>query len=256
MTCMKPVSAHQTRRPAQPAGERGFTLIEMLVVISVIAILASMIFPITGAVNRKKIKSRVRAELEQVSTVIDTYKDKLGHYPPDNTNAAFPSHLYYELAGTTLGKNDTVYTTLDGTSEIRTNVLTSVFGLNPSGQPNVPGFINSARGTGGDEGTTVVNFLKAGLQANQIGLVSVNPPVKALVCSVPWPAGLVTLPAPGFATGSQTQGAFPCWRYNSTQPRYNTTTYDLWVDVIIAGKTNRFCNWSRDPLVVGSRTYP
>src|SRR4051812_16686378 len=61
----------------------GFTLIELLIVIAIMAILAAMVIPISGAVNRNKIKAKARGQLELVATWIDLYKAKLGHYPPD-----------------------------------------------------------------------------------------------------------------------------------------------------------------------------
>src|ERR1700751_3501851 len=76
---------------------RAFTLIELLVVIAVISLLAAMIFPITGAVTRNRIRSRARTELEKVVTAIEVYKSKLGHYPPDNPDNATVNQLYYEL---------------------------------------------------------------------------------------------------------------------------------------------------------------
>ena len=48
------------------------------------AILAALIFPVTAAVNKNKIRSRAKAELNQIVTGIESYKTKLGHYPPDN----------------------------------------------------------------------------------------------------------------------------------------------------------------------------
>jgi len=107
-------------RPVQ-----AFTLIELLVVIAVIAILAGMIFPITGAVNRQKMRSKARAELNQVATLIEAYKAKLGHYPPDNPVDPRINPLYYELAGTRL--NQATFTTLDGASQITPAVATSTF---------------------------------------------------------------------------------------------------------------------------------
>jgi hypothetical protein len=38
------------------------------------------------------------------------------------------------------------------------------------------------------------------------------------------------------------------WRYNSSHPTNNTGGYDLWVDLVIRGKTNRVCNWSTLPI--------
>src|SRR6516164_3226495 len=46
--------------------KRGFTLIELLIVIAIIAILAAMIIPITGAVKKAKLRGRTEKELTQV----------------------------------------------------------------------------------------------------------------------------------------------------------------------------------------------
>jgi hypothetical protein len=39
-------------------------------------------------------------------------------------------------------------------------------------------------------------------------------------------------------------------RYVSSSPTNNASTYDLWVDVLVGGKTNRISNWSKDPQLV------
>src|ERR1035441_8954511 len=61
-----------------------FTLIELLVVIGVIVLLAALSFPAMQAVQRAQAVARARAELSQLETAIETYKTKLGFYPPDN----------------------------------------------------------------------------------------------------------------------------------------------------------------------------
>ena len=35
------------------------------------------------------------------------------------------------------------------------------------------------------------------------------------------------------------------WRYNSSNPTNNPGSYDLWIQLKIAGKTNLICNWSK-----------
>jgi hypothetical protein len=40
------------------------------------------------------------------------------------------------------------------------------------------------------------------------------------------------------------------WRYNSVSPVNNPKSYDLWVDILIGGKTNRICNWSDKYIVL------
>jgi prepilin-type N-terminal cleavage/methylation domain-containing protein len=201
---------------------RAFTLIELLVVIAVISLLAAMIFPITGAVNKNKIRTRARGELAIIETAIEDYKSKLGVYPPDNPGVPATNQLYYELLGTTNSNSGTVYTTLDGSSQINTNLI----------PPGIPGFINANRVAAGDETKRATKFL-LNLKPGQIG--DIGNGFKILTSSMPWP--------------QNPSGLNPV-RYNSSNPTNNPNSFDLWIDVLIAGKTNRICNWSRDVLIV------
>src|SRR5436190_16523118 len=65
-----------------------FTLIELLVVIAIIALLAAMIFPVVGAVNKHKLRAVARAGVAQMEGAIESYKAKTGTYPPADTNNA------------------------------------------------------------------------------------------------------------------------------------------------------------------------
>src|SRR5258706_6834003 len=133
-----------TKADHAPRSTRAFTLIELLVVIGVIAILASLVIPVSGAVRAAGTKRRAMAEMTEVETLIESYKEKLGHYPPDNPGNPLLNQLYYELMGTT---NDTRnYTTLDGNETFPTISVPARFG------PKVSGFVNSTKGGGGDEG--------------------------------------------------------------------------------------------------------
>src|SRR5258708_2117804 len=158
-----------------------FTLIELLIVIAIISILAGMIIPIAGAVNRSKIRKKASGELEQVATAIELYKAKLGHYPPDNPRNPGLNQLYFELLGTTFTNG--TYTTLDGSAQAKVGTLALVFG----GAANVGGIINSSQGTGGEEGRTASSFL-TGLKPGQVATNTVGgPQVKFLACSIPVP---------------------------------------------------------------------
>ena len=203
----------------------GFTLIELLIVIAIMSILAAMIIPISGAVTRSRIRARARAELEQVSTAIELYKAKLGHYPPDNPGNPATNQLYFELLGTTLSNRASgpFYTTLDGSAYIAASDLPSVFG------PNVGGFINSSQGLSSDEGRVVSSFLK-GLKPSQVAVIYSpgNDLVKILVSSAP----------------SQPNRFYNIC-YVSSSPTNNPNAFALWVDVPISGKTNRISNWSQ-----------
>jgi prepilin-type N-terminal cleavage/methylation domain-containing protein len=224
-----------------------FTLIEMLIVIAIISVLAALIFPVTGAVNRAKIRHVAQGELAQIETAIESYKAKHGVYPPDSNapgapgNPNYVNQLYYELLGTTFDSANTRYTTLDGSSTL-TNAtpasLSLVFG------PSVEGFVNSTKG-GGDEGAVATASIK-GLKPSQIGLL--NNGVHILVCSIPWPKDNAYQPVPG---GFAPPGLNP-WRYVSSTPTNNPNSFDLWVDVMMGSKTNRISNWSEGPKAVGA----
>jgi hypothetical protein len=38
--------------------------------------------------------------------------------------------------------------------------------------------------------------------------------------------------------------------YNSLNPTNNPKSYDLWLDIIVNGVTNRVCNWREKPIIL------
>jgi type II secretory pathway pseudopilin PulG len=211
-------------------------LIELLVVIAIIAVLAGMIFPIMKAVNTARTRSRAQSELTQIETAIETYKIRNGQYPPDNNGTYTLNQLYFELAGTTLSNG--VYKTLDGSCQIDATQVSNVF-------KNVSGFVNCTGGAGGDEGQVAKDFL-IGLRPDQTA--ELDSGAKVLVGPVLWPAGgYQPVPSPPAKTAG-----INTWCYNSSHPINNPNGYDLWIDVMIGGKINRVCNWSKKVLVVTS----
>jgi prepilin-type N-terminal cleavage/methylation domain-containing protein len=106
---LKRPSAPLKGRAAEIRGRRGFTLVELLAVIAVIAVLAALIIGVFPMVNQSKVRSRAKAEMAMLTSMIETYKSKKGFYPIDNrkdivipgnpevTFPNLPTTLYYEL---------------------------------------------------------------------------------------------------------------------------------------------------------------
>jgi prepilin-type N-terminal cleavage/methylation domain-containing protein len=217
-----------------------FTLIELLVVIAVIAILAALLFPaMTGIKKWQKIKL-AQAELEKLATAIESYHAKLGIYPPDNPGNALVHPLFFELKGTLrtdLGNGTANYKTLDGTGTILASEFAAAYA-----NPKLTGFVNSSASAKGDDDKAAAQNFIPDLKPRQSGAMDASKSlIKALACSV-----LVDEPASYPVVGSDPVGLNP-WRYVSSHPTNNVNTYDLWVDLVIGGKTNRVSNWSNKP---------
>ena len=220
---------------------RAFTLIELLVVIAIIAILAALLFPAFQAVKNNGIRNKTKTELRQVEAAIESYKAKYGFYPPDNPGNSVTNQLFYELQGTALKGN--TFETLDGRERLIAASVVNAFG------PGVAGFVNCTKGGGGDDSSVAQKFLGTTLKPGQYGFAT-NNGVRfgLLTCSVTWPAN-----RPPLLPIAPELNPF---RYNSSSPVHNPNSFDLWVDVIVGGKINRFCNWNADYLVVSSPLDP
>ena len=82
----------------------GFTLVEILVVVSIIGILASLGFPaIQGAIQAGK-KAEVAAMAESIKTAINAYYAEYLRYPADETGLAY-SNSSMQFLNTIIGTN-------------------------------------------------------------------------------------------------------------------------------------------------------
>ena len=211
------------------ARRRAFTLVEMLVVLVVIGILVSLIIPVISAIDKKQKISLAQTQLHRIAGAIDAYKTRLGFYPPDNPGNPTINQLYFELLGTTNSGSPTTWVTLDHSAQINSTDIVSLFG--------VQGFANtSPRAHSDDQNAAATSFLDS-ISSKQIGWIDSSNQIKVLVCSVEWPSGTASPPI----SNSQ----FNPWRYNSSHPAHNTGSYDLWVDLVIGGKTYQVGNWNQ-----------
>jgi prepilin-type N-terminal cleavage/methylation domain-containing protein len=219
-----------------------FTLIELLVVITIIVVLASLTVPVLKSLKRREYISKTQAELAQLETAIDSYKAAYGFYPPDNPNDSsypFVNQLYYELLGTVNYTNAGViyYQTLDSSAQISSANVTLAF-------PGVGGFINCTKPGAGEDAPAARSFL-SDLKPNQYVKLTVN-----TVANVVLLVASVGGPDQNYQPFNNTPGVNP-WRYIA-QGTNNPGGYDLWVQLVLAGKTNLVCNWNKQ-VVINSR---
>ncbi len=237
--CRLPVGKRKSEGRVFPIENRkskiinGFTLIELLVVIAIMGTLAAMLLAVVSRVKRTQYIFNTRAELEQLTTAIERYKAAYGFYPPSNATNTIHNPLYYELVGVTYDPTNNVYVTLDGQTSITPGTLANTIG--------VAGIMNCTKGSG-EDASAARDFLPD-LKPKQWSTITNSSGSPAytnfvLVASVGGPDA--TYLAPGVGVPDLNP-----WRYNSANPTNNPGAYDLYVQLVIGGKTNLVCNWTK-----------
>ena len=75
--------------------KRGFTLIELLVVIAIIALLLSILLPVTARARLQAKTLAVNAELRQIGMALESYSfDNGDKYPPTRVDCMLGGHFY------------------------------------------------------------------------------------------------------------------------------------------------------------------
>ena len=103
---MKPLGCAAGFAPLFRAA-RGFTLVEMLVVVLVIVILSAMTLRTVGVIGRNNDISKTRARVERIATACEEFKAIYGKYPPVSfyPGGAQPLELEFATVGA-LGDGD------------------------------------------------------------------------------------------------------------------------------------------------------
>lgn len=212
-----------------------FTLMELLVVIAVIGILAGMLLPVGAMLKKKAAIKRVQTEIQFVDAAILKYAADLGHNPPDNPDL-LPlndpqrhaiNQLFYELSGVKVVGNS--FQTESGANEILAADVPTFFG-----NTAIVGFVNVSSGAG-DE-----------VRKSKNCLVGLKPAQYLAVQNGGRTATILGVNAKGpFMLGDSAGKEINPIRYDaSSTNRHNLKGFDLWVDILMDGKTNRISNWS------------
>jgi type II secretory pathway pseudopilin PulG len=86
---------------------RGFTLLEILAVISIVIVLLGLVIGLSSVVNEKAAESRAMADLEVLKKLVDDYRFEHGDYPADL--GMLPTELNYDPWGNTYICNYAAY---------------------------------------------------------------------------------------------------------------------------------------------------
>ena len=196
---------------------RAFTMIELLVVIAIISVLAGLVVYLLPGITEKKVRGRVKAELAALESAIQSYKSRIGFYPPDNPTDSARSPLYYELTGSVRIQPDPavapVFQDRD-TIMLMTNAIGTYFATS--------GFINSDADP--KDRREFCPNLKTNTSYRAID--GTSPGVQLLM--VPYKG---------------TNGDFNPWHYNSSNPQHHPEGFDLWAVVVVGNKTITIGNW-------------
>jgi len=230
--------------------DKAFTLIELLAVIAIIGIITGMIVQLAPAVNQRKKRERVDVEKNNLMALIDNYKAKFGHYPPDNPNLTLPANLpltpqaydkytqvntlLYELAG---GSNNTSLSGPPGQLFIAFNG--SNFNQSEiSGAFGVQGILNADQ-----EMQVIYKPLPApsAYQNYPSWLVGQFTKVQGLTV----PVDMVQINDPKNASSLSTPTSANFWHYDaSSTNRHNPNGYDLWAEFVLAKTKTGWAYWT------------
>ena len=223
---------------------RAFTIVELLVVISIIALLASLTVGLSSIASRKSKESRMQGELNKLVTAIESYHAAIGSYPRDNPFTPAVNQLYYELSGTYFSRsgNQGFFSLPNRDQRMSSRVVEEFF--------HAPGFANSVSVDSGDKPKYTEEF-----KPEQVKRINQDPAFEVLVAPVKGPNQFThitdkprVLPlAMKSADGTMVNP----WLYDSSSAqRNNRESYDLWAVVVIGKNLVRFSNWESTPTVL------
>ena len=107
------------RRPGEGRGPRGFTMVELLAVILILAVLIALLLPALGGALKTARNAAVGAEIDQLAQALASFKTQYGDYPPSRIYLAEDGN-FGQAAPTQIAPGDITYAQLaSGPSRLR-----------------------------------------------------------------------------------------------------------------------------------------
>ncbi|MDX1953530.1 MAG: type II secretion system protein [Verrucomicrobiota bacterium] len=216
------------KRRKIPNHNSAFTLLELLVVIAIIGVLATLVVGVAGVASRKMKEARVKADLNNLITAIESYKAEVGSYPSDN-RLNLSDHrvhssrnpLFYELSGAVFTNGN--FKVLNHDEIVNSGHLRSVFGIG--------GIQNSSRDP------RDVPYRRFNFKPSQFKELD---PILANGADIE----LLAVPVKGPYMLKGKVGEFNPWFYDaSTTNRHNRNGFDLWAEIELGDKITVIGNW-------------
>jgi prepilin-type N-terminal cleavage/methylation domain-containing protein len=207
-----------------------FTLIEMLTVITIMAIVATLVVTMGQAAAEKKKIVAVEGGKNKIMTMIENYKNKLNYYPPDNANLVSNTLQGYNY-GAYAATNPLIYE-LTGATNLFNGANLAVFNysnLITSGSASSPSYeqVFNRGGVANGDALEPHNFYQPGPAPKEYAPYATNSQ-GIRICGLVVPADLV----PGNTNNF--------WHYDSsTTNRHNMNSYDLWAEFSIGTKNGK-----------------
>ena len=136
---------------ARRRGPRGFTLVELLAVVAVIALLAGMLMPSLGSARASALKARTRVQFSQWAAAMEQFRQEYGYYPVVGTDGRLATAADALKFVRTLGGRNPDGTAVAGAADLNGNLKRLSFCAFADADFTDPGRPGGAPDYSGDE---------------------------------------------------------------------------------------------------------